>query len=1142
MFCKMELIIRPFDWQTCDIVGDDGTDQTSIYCWAHNRASIPCLVRYDGFPIYCQVELPTFINRYSYKWTKSSAEKLVSLLEKMLGDDAPTSWSLSFMKKLYHYRGERTYPMLMLSFKSANAMTHCENILKKAINTTEWGYIKCNVWESKISPIRKLLTVQNINFCQWFKTEVYEVDDEDRVSTCKKEYKGDWTTMVAIPDEECYDWTTSPGVLAFDIETYSDRHTAMPVKYKSLHVAYMISCIYQIYGKKETRKKYGIVIGECESIEDKDTELIHVKDEMELVEEFAKIIRETDPDIITGYNILSYDYPYLDHRISRKLNKWPFMGRLIGKLPEMKTKTWKSKAYGYQQIHNLVLEGRIAIDMLPVIKREFKLDAYDLNSVSKKFIGKTKHPITAAEMFTIYEEMQDAIKSGDIEKIEKTKEKTTKVMKYCIQDSELVIDLMEKLNLWYGITEMSAIVGVTIYQLYTSGQQVRCQSQIYNIAANKGYVLDYKEGLKLHNTGGAVRQPEPGLYDNIICLDFSSMYPSIIIAMNICYTTYIPPEHHSEIADKDCYTIDFYQDENETQSDSESDDDGDGEIKKEIKKKKAKIVQKHYVHKFYKNKEGLLPCLVRTLILKRKMVRKTIYKLTVESDMLVYKRQIYDILKSYSRHDLNIVTIDEARDIMKKASTAHEIGEAKNYIFLAQLLDAKLWSSICDNKNNKEKDIEKFKLPKYWEDVIKSGNFSEKHTELLDLCTKISETGGDKEKITNILDSLETSITTLTNRISDISVMLTILDKRQAAIKVAANSMYGLMGVKEGGVLPLPEGAMSVTAHGRMLIGQVANYVETKYGGKIVYGDTDSVMVSLPSIKGKEECAYWGTRLAQEITGLKKGDTDCDGVFCDSDRPGLFPPPLGVEYEKGMKILCLRKKHYAALIIDLDGNYKTDKIYDTKGNVIGDSLFILKKGIVPVRRDNCKLLRKTYVDILNIIFASGAFVDVIKMLAEIVRSISNGTVDLQDLVISKALGDSYKNPNYPIKLFSENLKKDGILVSAGDRLRYVVANVENATYLGDKMVTLDRFAKHNLQIDNNYYLEMLSNSIDKLLSAAYKDTIQKLPFIKITVFRKKNHITLDTPFKMMAFLAADGVDPMQVYHAVNDGLKTSSVC
>ena len=61
------------------------------------------------------------------------------------------------------------------------------------------------------------------------------------------------------------------------------------------------------------------------------------------------------------------------------------------------------------------------------------------------------------------------------------------------------------------------------------------------------------------------------------------------------------------------------------------------------------------------------------------------------------------------------------------------------------------------------------------------------------------------------------------------------------AIKVSANSFFGFLGVQNGGKMPLIEGAMSITGKGRELIGTVRQYIEDKYGGVQIYGDTDSV-------------------------------------------------------------------------------------------------------------------------------------------------------------------------------------------------------------------------------------------------------------------------------------------------------------
>jgi DNA polymerase elongation subunit (family B) len=53
------------------------------------------------------------------------------------------------------------------------------------------------------------------------------------------------------------------------------------------------------------------------------------------------------------------------------------------------------------------MEGRISVDALPIIKRDYKLDKYTLDAVCKKFIGKSKHDVSAPEMFLTYEDMKN---------------------------------------------------------------------------------------------------------------------------------------------------------------------------------------------------------------------------------------------------------------------------------------------------------------------------------------------------------------------------------------------------------------------------------------------------------------------------------------------------------------------------------------------------------------------------------------------------------------------------------------------------------------------------------------------------------------------------------------------------------------
>ena len=108
--------------------------------------------------------------------------------------------------------------------------------------------------------------------------------------------------------------------------------------------------------------------------------------------------------------------------------------------------------------------------------------------------------------------------------------------------------------------------------------------------------------------------------------------------------------------------------------------------------------------------------------------------------------------------------------------------------------------------------------------------------------------------------------------IKDIVAFNGVLDKRQLAYKVSANSMYGAFGVKKG-YLPFMPGAMSCTFMGRTNIEIVAKSIQEKYRGDLVYGDTDSNYIHFPHLKGAKESWEYAEYVASEITKM-------------------FPPPI----------------------------------------------------------------------------------------------------------------------------------------------------------------------------------------------------------------------------------------------------------
>lgn len=769
MYNTTRLQVHAYDWVIKDKFGDD--DQTVIDCWALDNESNPYLLIINNFPVFCFIELPFFNNnRREIRWTMDNAKVIVTKINTLLHADGKILKSeLLDCQKLYYYQGDRKTKFLRVYFNNVQAMRNCRYKLDNAIYT-EMGLMKFDMHEYDIDIVRKLLSLKNVKYSGWFEVDARLVEEELKISTLPREYRINWTTMLAIDESVCKEWETRPGVLSWDIECYSDNPLAMPNKLHHKHEAYMISAIYKQYKNHESIKRYGIIIGNCDQIPKEklsNCTIIQTEDECSMVEAFGRIIIETDPEILIGYNIFSFDYPYLDHRIKRQCFSWPKMSRLIGEVPKIpEGKAWHSNAYGHTDNHILGMSGRISIDLLPVVKRDYNMDTYTLNAVCLKFIQKEKNDVSPKQMFLYYEEMQAATKGYKLNPNDDTKKEleraiknTTEVMEYCIKDSELVLELMEALDIWVGLVELSNIVGVTIVDIFTKGQQVRCVSQLYNLATSMGVVINKKLNETYHYKGGKVQDPIAGLHENIICLDFRSLYPSIIDAYNICYSTLVAKEHMDYVPDSECNVFEFDQEEETEDNGGKDDKDERNEDEDPIvfkKRKKKVIVTKnvHYKFKFYKNKVGLLPTLVRNLVNQRNAVR----------------------------------------NIQKEEKNPH---------------------------------------------------------------------------------------------------MKMVLEKRQLALKVSANSFYGFLGVREGGKLPCIEAAMCVTARGRELITFVSDHLVEKYNASVIYGDTDCTRGSVPILVRFEngtidyiqikDLINYGTEMEQKQYRMDKLDQVKDQKFYMKD-------------------------------------------------------------------------------------------------------------------------------------------------------------------------------------------------------------------------------------------------------------------
>lgn len=544
-------IFFPYSWN----IDEDQDERTvmRIYGLGTNNQTIGIII--NNFTPYIYLELPTEeLSGRKIIWTETKAQLVGNKLDILLKDKKPLKKRLTFKEKLYgaHLTPDdkkMKFPYLFMSFSTKADIKNLSYKIRSSIHIMSMGPMKFRMHEQDASEILQFTSILNISTANWISFVGKRILGEDKVTICDEEYKVKWKNV----ENKILEKTPKPLICSFDIEVNSTNTSAMPKSTNPGDEIFQISCVLLRHGEIKT-DDHILTLGDPDpKIIGKNTTIHRFDTEHELLLGYSEFLRKHKVNIIVGYNIFNFDIPYMIERAKIKLILYEFDRQGFLKYGHAKEKEikWSSSAYGKQIFKYLDAEGVLFVDLLPLVKRDYKMNNYQLKTIAEHFLGQTKDPLDAKGIFKCY---RVGIKNNNGVYSSKARYAMGLVGKYCVQDSMLVMKLFTKLQTWVGLCEMANVCNVPIFYLYTQGQQIKVYSQIYKFCLDKNIVVEKdgyipKEGE--HYQGAKVFDPIPGMYYKVVPLDFKSLYPSTMIAYNIDYSTLVD-ENDKSIPNRKC--------------------------------------------------------------------------------------------------------------------------------------------------------------------------------------------------------------------------------------------------------------------------------------------------------------------------------------------------------------------------------------------------------------------------------------------------------------------------------------------------------------------------------------------------------------------------------------------------------------
>ena len=928
-------------------------------------------------------------------------------------------------KDLWGFRNQEEYTFLKLGFRTLADMKECRPRGLK-------------VYEKNLDPVLRFMHRSEIKSTGW--VQVPENASPGHDSSCDIDVcVSDWRTLKPVDRDDI----APLRIASLDIESYSESG-AFPNAFKEKDTCFQVAVTTKEFGREGyfDRKCFCVKHTngpECESFET----------EREMLERLGRYLRELDPDIVTGWNIFGFDLEYLYTRAvvtvaGPDAHMW---GRLRGIPNELVVKHLASNALGSNDLKMVPMLGRYVFDMFQDIKREHKLESYSLNAVSTHFLKDQKIDMPVKEMFTRFRGGDPALLG--------------EVAEYCIKDTELPHRISEKICMIQNLVEMAKATWVPLAYLSERGQQIKVFSQLARKARELGFMIPtlYSKATGDEKYQGAtVLDAQTGAYYGpITALDFASLYPSIMRAHNLCYSSLVVDPRFANVP--------------------------------------GVTYEQYGPYRFAQGVPSLLPAILNELAAFRKKAKKlmaqaegTPMEAVYNGQQLAYKISMNSIYGFTGATKGMLPCVAIASTVTMRGRQMIE--ETKNYVE-EHFPGAKVryGDSVMPGTKVRildpmglEQRIQIERLAKSWEPYpgfMKDGTHKEKY-EITDNVKSWTHMGWMPIRRV-IRHKCQKKIYRVTSPYGTVDVTAdhSLLDTQLNLIKPdEVEPSTDLLHCEDAVLLNTQPNSVELI---HKSWGDYVYDLETDAGtfqageGFLIVKNTDSVMVEfdVQGRKGQEAIDYsWelGEQASEQCSKLFKApnDLELEKVYCP--------------------YFLYSKKRYAA------------KMYEKKGDAVVFKKIDVK-GLQVVRRDTCMYVRGVLKQLLNLVLNSEDPRPAIEYARASAKALLKGKVDPKELTMSKQLGADYKTRVPHVEVRDKIRKRaPGSEPQNGDRVAFLITKVPGL--LCDKAEDPSWVTDNKIPLDYVYYFE---HQLVKPVCDLLEPLVGANPFQ--TIFKSVDYLT-----------------------------------